>query len=621
MNRPNDEMSALLSAPAVLRTQSRRLPTSYVSPSSSLSATPNQRPNSAFGSMSSGSTFTSGDIASKYPQTNERLMPYMYPTPEDDWYEEDDDLKGLQTGETTTFPWRGVVNVSVLVLLILGLATLFVLYPIISFYRHRTRAQMVLDNQQVNNSGQVADFTPMNMPSAVDRDTPEDAQTRTGFDGEKYILVFSDEFNSDGRTFYPGEDPYWEASDLWYGVTADMEWYDPRQVTTRDGNLVITMDSVDTLVAGMTPNSSAPFTAAQNHDLNYRSGMLQSWNKFCFSSGYIEVSLLLPGPNSDTTGYWPGVWAMGNLARPGYRATTDGLWPYTYDSCDIGTFPNQTNKEGTGPVAALHSDASRSRYNNELSWLSGQRLSACTCPKEDHPGPVLDEGRFRGRGAPEIDVLEAEKDKLTGQGHVVSQSAQFAPFSADYLFQNETEDEWKIYDPALSRMNTYHGSAVQQAVSALARVPDAGFVGLGAQREFVQYGFEYWADTKHREDGFITWMVDGKPTTRLGARAMGADAQTEVGQRLIPEEPMSIVINLGISENWQEIDLATMVFPAEMLVDYVRVYQREDAMDVGCSPEGYPTKEYIEAHKEAYSNPNVTTWGWANPRNSLYDGC
>jgi beta-glucanase (GH16 family) len=33
---------------------------------------------------------------------------------------------------------------------------------------------------------------------------------------------------------------------------------------------------------------------------------------------------------------------MGNLARPGYGGTTDGMWPYSYDTCDIGTLPNQT---------------------------------------------------------------------------------------------------------------------------------------------------------------------------------------------------------------------------------------------------------------------------------------
>ena len=36
-------------------------------------------------------------------------------------------------------------------------------------------------------------------------------------------LVFSDEFNVEGRTFYPGDDPYWEAVDLWYGSTHDLE--------------------------------------------------------------------------------------------------------------------------------------------------------------------------------------------------------------------------------------------------------------------------------------------------------------------------------------------------------------------------------------------------------------
>lgn len=41
----------------------------------------------------------------------------------------------------------------------------------------------------------------------------------------------------------------------------------------------------------------------ENHGLQYRSGMLQSWNKFCVTNGYIEVSMTLPGPNSTTQGY------------------------------------------------------------------------------------------------------------------------------------------------------------------------------------------------------------------------------------------------------------------------------------------------------------------------------
>ena len=63
-------------------------------------------------------------------------------------------------------------------------------------------------------------------------------------------------------------------------------------------------------------------------------------------------------------------------------------------------------------------------------------------------------------------------------------------------------------------------------------------------------GFEYWADPANRQDGFITWQVDGTPSYRLGTSAMAPDTGpdgSQVGQRLIPEEPMSIVLNLGIS--------------------------------------------------------------------------
>lgn len=291
----------------------------------------------------------------------------------------------------------------------------------------------------------------------IDPDTPDNVKTRNGFDNDPYVLVFSDEFNKPGRTFFPGDDPFWEAVDLWYWPTSDLEWYDPRQITTRDGALIITIESV------------------LNHNLQFRSGMLQSWNKFCFTGGYIEVSLSLPGQNNEVMGYWPGAWIMGNLGRPGYGASTDGMWPYSYDSCDVGTFPNQTNQAKTAPGAALHTDQGREKYNFELSWLPGQRLSACTCPSSDHPGPITSNpslsitppniqsdpsgsgvgsgfvGGFGGRGAPEIDVLEAQKNKL-GDGAKVSQSVQMAPFDADYQAHWDT---LRIVDSSVTARNSY----------------------------------------------------------------------------------------------------------------------------------------------------------------------
>ncbi|RDB14975.1 putative beta-glucan synthesis-associated protein C23H3.11c [Hypsizygus marmoreus] len=576
---------------------------------------------------SSGSSFISFD--SKYPTSNRDsafptaprgLVPYAYdpgldeldPVDEEDMLH-DPAAKGRRPNQ---FPWRGIMNVTVLVSLILALLCLFVFYPVLTFYRNEAKNSRIDGNIRINSTGQAPVL--FQMPDLIDTETPDSARSRTGYDGFDYELVFSDEFNTAGRSFYPGDDPYWEAVDLWYGATGDLEWYDPQQITTRDGHLVITMDSVTTLQAGLTPGSTAPFTAAENHGLNYRSGMLQSWNKFCFSSGYIEVAVVLPGPNEDTQGYWPGAWTMGNLARPGYSATTDGMWPYTYSSCDVGTFANQTDKDKLGPAAALHSDFSREKYNYELSWLSGQRLSSCSCPGSDHPGPDVS----KGRGAPEIDIFEAERDKDNPNGHVFSQSAQFAPFTHDYIYLNATQDEWVIYEPDMTRPNTYKGSAVQQAVSGIVKVPSDVFQGTG--QRFLPVGFEYWANPSNQQEGFITWQVDGTKSHRLGSAAMAPDqgaGGSGVGQRLIPEEPMSIVLNLGISPNWQKIDPSTMIFPAEMLIDYVRVYQRKGHTNVGCNPKDYPTEDYINAHEDAYQNVNTTTWNWVKPKNSLFDGC
>jgi hypothetical protein len=47
----------------------------------------------------------------------------------------------------------------------------------------------------------------------------------------------------------------------------------------------------------------------------------------------------------------------------------------SYNACDVGTLPNQTNPDKQSPAAALHTDWGRSKYNFELSWLPGQRLS------------------------------------------------------------------------------------------------------------------------------------------------------------------------------------------------------------------------------------------------------
>lgn len=115
------------------------------------------------------------------------------------------------------------------------------------------------------------------------------------------------------------DDPYWTAADLHYWGTVrdkhcalrrtrlilkytlqnDLEWYDPQMATTRDGYLRLQIKEADPI---------------NNHNMSFMSGMvnltpfepewlaefkqLQSWNKFCFTGGLIEVSVQLPGTNN-----------------------------------------------------------------------------------------------------------------------------------------------------------------------------------------------------------------------------------------------------------------------------------------------------------------------------------
>ena len=51
---------------------------------------------------------------------------------------------------------------------------------------------------------------------------------------------------------------------------------------------------------------------------------MSSWNQFCFTGGYIEVSVTLPGLNG-VAGLWPAIWGMGNLGRAGYGASLEGM--------------------------------------------------------------------------------------------------------------------------------------------------------------------------------------------------------------------------------------------------------------------------------------------------------
>ncbi|KAF2870805.1 beta-glucan synthesis-associated [Massariosphaeria phaeospora] len=492
----------------------------------------------------------------------------------------DDDIK-YKAHWKDHFSRANIASTFGLFLLITGLLFVFVGLPVLSY-----AGVLSFDSGNSTPLDQMPDYYPDPEPWAIvnnrtyrllqnmrtgliDPDTPARAMTIKGEYGDEYELVFSDEFNENNRTFYEGDDPYWYAPDIWYGATQDLEWYDPAAVTTWDGTLEIRLDKF------------------LNHGLEFRSGMLNSWNHLCFKGGIFEVSMSLPGPAA-VMGLWPGAWTMGNLGRPGYLSTTDGMWPYTYQACDVGITPNQSSYDG-------------------LSRLPGQKLPSCTCNGEDHPTPGT------GRGAPEIDIVEAGASY--GGLPIATQSYQVAPFDIwyypDYNFT-------AFPDYSISYTNGYTGGPFQQAVSATTNLNENWYDG----KQYQKYSFEYVPG--EGEDAYIVWKVGGQTTFVLDGRAIGPNGNIQARQ--IAEEPMSLVLNLGISNSWTFIDWQKLVFPTVMRVDYVRWYQKKGEEHlVTCDPPGFETTRYIKDHMNAYTNPNFTKWdqtGHPWPTHKLNnDGC
>lgn len=69
---------------------------------------------------------------------------------------------------------------------------------------------------------------------------------------------------------------------------------------------------------------------------------------------------------------------------------------------------------------------------------------------------------------------------------------------------------------------------------------------------------------------------------------------------------MYIIFNLGMSVDYSgEFNVKDLALPAKMLVDYVRVYQRAEKLNLGVNGNasyegGMPTSQYIACHRDKY---------------------
>jgi len=201
----------------------------------------------------------------------------------------------------------------------------------------------------------------------IDADTPASACTVAGRGGEQLSLVFSDEFELEGRRFGDGRDSRWTAVETLPYTNKQLNVYNPHLPVTTNGFLQLPVTR---------RLRSAPQPAWQE-GRQFESAMLQTWNKFCYTGGRAEISARLPGPGS-RPGLWPAFWLLGNLARATYESSSAGVWPFSFDDC----------------VRPEDEIACRG------SQCHAQRISACN----ENPGHGMNPRQ--GRGAPEVDIME-----------------------------------------------------------------------------------------------------------------------------------------------------------------------------------------------------------------------
>lgn len=444
----------------------------------------------------------------------------------------------------------------------------------------------------------------------IDLDTPVPFRsTHRHHDGKLLTLMMSDEFNKDGRSFGPGKDMLFEAMDKPDNSNNALQYYNSSSeyVYTKNGELVIKTSATKTEWIEWDDTKLEHVKKVKN----YTSGMLQSWNKFCFTGGIIELSVKLPGP-SNSAGVWPAAWLMGNLARATHEDSTMDVWPWSYNKC--------------GEIKDLDRK---------------QKINAC----DNNPGNGFLPNQ--GRGSPEIDIFEVMPGHfMPYQGYVqgfMSNSLQISPGIAKTDWKrpvnghhlneschwydglrigdnDNSEYNWgfwgqecgpdKIKDPRYKYM--------QDALSLNTLLNDTHFT----------YNHRYRIEWQPGNGGYLEWYLDD-------SFIFGIDDETLNNRTgsTIPYEPLYLILNTALSNNWgfpepcdkEHCDACyhcydchnpdcqcslpeglwnCKVLPTHMTIDYIRLYQdkSDPSHTIGCSPDKYPTATYIKNNPHLFQN-------------------
>lgn len=481
----------------------------------------------------------------------------------------------------------------------------------------------------------------------IDMDTPLDKRTTTSLvDGTVYHLVMSDEFNTPNRTFTDGHDPVWTAldkpdDDSSSAGGGSQQFYNSSQVTTEDGMLKIKTEIGTTSWQRYDPIEKE-WTKSKAY---FQSGMLQSWEKFCFTGGIVEVDVILPG-DPFIGGLWPAIWILGNLGRATYEASTNSLWPWSYDTCDREKQPAQTisacnsaNHFGMNPF--------QGRGATEIDLIeimTGE--SDGPLPETDPPislpyadmtlqvAPGVEENRPSNGQAPVYENKLAPNGHTQWEANTWYEGVQYGGnTSINPFFYGTYLDETKPGEPVTrTKKQAFQADAVGGAHQL---APDH-FKRMHTFRLEWQPGPGGridWFSQGYKLNETFAMMGDGKGKDWNHAMSLLDEVLNATMGSQIPIEPSYLIMNTAVSSTWgfpydvpdtckkcydcDDPKCSCTFYPGfcrmirdddvAMKIDSIRVYQSRDPdahvgahHTLGCDPPDYPTKGWIEGHSYRY---------------------
>ena len=349
---------------------------------------------------------------------------------------------------------------------------------------------------------------------------------------------------------------------------------------------------------------------------------------------------------------------LGNLARPNYLDSTNGIWPYSYDTC------------GVSEAAVNASDA--------------QRISSCKTGK--------------GRGSPEIDIIEAQpgdyvlqypsveyQNGVTQQCSLgrplMSSSLQVAPGVSSETrpsvpdFPNPGQwypDLYPMGGPAygdlgdgnddieidIERQSSSSGTCPSLQNNfwygqLISDEPEVWQDGLSVNWQtdpsfYTQQTILRTEWQSGKDDGYVRWYWNDQLIFEVTSDTLKSKPGPADAVPMIPFEPMYLILNTDVSPKWgwngcdptnpcmaaagicsddhqltcldcsdprclqcpdQTAWLATFCEtvspdnPASFEIDYIRVYQdaQDPAHTVTCDPPGFPTANFIQDNWKDYT--------------------